>query len=83
VTSNQKVLIYITNIKKVIAKLYSFAQNNWQTKIGQKFHLIPMLPLSLNRTPPVISYKRSWETLLHCITIWTFTKKRWSHLSSL
>jgi len=25
VTSNQKVLIYITNIKKVIAKLYSFA----------------------------------------------------------
>ena len=35
-TSNQKVLFDTTHIKKVIAKLYSEKQNNWQT-IGQKF----------------------------------------------
>jgi len=50
-TSNQKVLIYTTHIKKVIAKLYSFTlrRKKWQKIMGQKFRRGQKLWFSLQR----------------------------------
>jgi len=50
-----KVLIYTTHIEKVIATLsspnvYSTEQNNWQTKIGQKFRLTTAPDQGLKKT---------------------------------